>query len=572
MSLPTFRAQRNIRVFLLITIVALISLGIRIAWLQIVEGSMLSAKENSQINDSIVLQSPRGTIYDRNGQVLAISRLTKSLYVNPGNFNKDPVAIANLLAPILDKTPEDIETCLGAQGSFRWLKRTMEPETAQQVTDLIKEQNISGLEFVEESKRYYPNKILAANVLGFVGTDDIGLDGIEKTLDKTIKGVMLRQVMKTDNQGIPILKSIFTYNPAEQEKSVYLTIDSNIQFIVEQSLDKVMAQTKATAATAIIIDPKTGEILTMASRPSYDPNQFYRYNENNWKNRAISVVYEPGSTFKSIVAAAALQENLVTADEQFIDKGFIEVSGRRIHDWDGEGHGSISFTKIIEDSINTGFVQVGMRVGAARLTQYAQDFGFGQTTGIELPGEEKGLLFNPANMRDSDLATMSIGQSIAVTPMQLLTGVAAIANDGMLIKPHVVKEIYNVDGTLASAASTDNVRQVISPETAKELKGLLEKVVSEGGGKKAIVKGYRFAGKTGTAQKLNQNGNGYAPGEYIASFVGFGPTEDPQIAALVVIDNPQGDYYGGEIAAPVFSEIMTRVTRYLGIRPQAASQ
>jgi len=392
------------------------------------------------------------------------------------------------------------------------------------------------------------------------------------TLDKILKGVSTRQELDTDAHGLPIFDSVFSYKPGRQEKSVYLTIDSTIQFIVEQSLDKAMARTKAQAATIIVMNPRTGEILAMASRPSYDPNRFYSYNENDWKNRAVSIIYEPGSTFKSIVAAAALQEKLVTPAERFIDKGYVEASGRRIQNWDGESHGAISFTDIIKYSINTGFVQVGMRLGAERLTQYAQFFGFGQATGIELPGEEQGILYKASDMRESDLATMSIGQSIAVTPLQLITAVAAIANDGMLLKPHIVKEINNSDGTLLTATATEQVRQVIDPEIAKELGLLMEKVVSEGGGTKARVKGYRFAGKTGTAQKLREDGSGYAAGRYIASFVGFGPVEDPQVAAIVIIDDPKGDYYGGEIAAPVFSEIMAQVTRYLGIRPDMANE
>ena len=351
-----------------------------------------------------------------------------------------------------------------------------------------------------------------------------------------------------------------------------MTLDSTIQFIVEQSLDKVMAKTRAKAATVIILNPRTGEILAMANRPTYDPNNFSSFGQSVWKNRAISVIYEPGSTFKSVVAAAALQEKVVSPTEGFYDSGFIEVSGRRIKNWSGDSYGSVSFIDICKNSINTGFVQVGLRLGAARLSQYAKSFGFGKTTEIELPGEEEGILFNPQEMRDSDLATMSIGQSVAVTPLQLVTAVSAIANNGVLLKPHIVKEIYNADGSLAASTPTQPVRQVITPETANLLAGILEKVVSEGGGKKAIVKGYRFAGKTGTAEKLNENGGGYMSGHYIASFVGFGPVEDPQVAALVVIDDPEGIYYGGEIAAPVFGEIMTQVMRYLSIRPQNAPE
>lgn len=566
------QVRKSIAVAMVFLLVAIGGLVGRIAWVQFVQGRMLAEKARSQLQENKLLQSPRGTIYDRGGRELAISSLRKSLYVNPRELNQDPLAVANLLAPVLEMKPEEIRERLMAAGSFVWLKRTLEPDAAQKVVSLIKEHGIRGLDFIEESKRYYPNDSLAAQVLGFVGTDDVGLSGIEMALDKTIKGELTRQSMDTDSYGIPIFRSSVAFAPVKQGKSVYLTIDSTIQFIVEQSLDRAMARTGARAATVIIMNPRTGEILALACRPTFDPNRFYRYGAREWKNQAVSVIYEPGSTFKSIVAAAALQEKVVRVGEQFVDNGYIEVSGRRIKNWSGDSYGPVSLTDVIKNSINTGFVQIGLRLGAARLNDYARAFGFGQPTDSELPGEEEGLLFNTKDMRESDVATMAIGQSVAVTPLQLLTAVSAIANDGVLLKPHIVKEIYNADGSLASAFPTQRVRQVITPDTARELIGLLEKVVSEGGGKRAAVKGYRFAGKTGTAEKLRESGGGYEAGHYIASFVGFGPVEDPQVAALIVLDDPAGSYYGGEIAAPIFSEIMTQVMRYLTIRPQQAAE
>ncbi len=556
--------QQRIAGFLTMLLLAIIILAGRIGWVQFVEGKQLAEKVRNQLVDNKVLQSPRGTIYDRNGRELAVSVMTKSLYANTAELDQDIDTIAATLAPLLDMKAADIKELLASGGKFVWIKRTLEPEVAQQIADL----NIKGLDFVEESKRYYPNETLAAHVLGFVGTDDVGLNGIEMTLDKVIKGEAAEQAVETDNRGRPIFKSIFTFMPRKQGKSVYLTLDSTIQFLVEQSLDKAMTATKSAGATVIVMNPRNGEILAMASRPGYNPNQFSHFSPEEWKNRGVSIIYEPGSTFKSVVAAAALQEGLVKPDERFVDNGYVEVSGRQIKNWSGESYGNISFIDIIKNSINTGFVQVGMRLGAGRLTDYTRDFGFGKATGIELPGEEDGLLFDPAEMRQSDLATMSIGQSIAVTPLQLLTAVAAMANEGVLLKPHIIKEIHNADGTLDSAKSTQIIRQVISPETARTLDGLLEKVVSEGGGKKAAVKGYRFAGKTGTAERLRPGGGGYEPGHYIASFVGFGPVEDPQVAILVVLDDPNGVYYGGEIAAPVAGEILAQVMRYLNIRPQ----
>ncbi|GMA99864.1 penicillin-binding transpeptidase domain-containing protein [Pelosinus sp. IPA-1] len=563
--------QRRMVIFLSVLLgMVLILLG-RIGWLQFVNGERMTAKMAMQVKESKVLQSPRGTIYDRNGRELAISSLTKSLYADPSEI-KDPDAIVSLLSTLLEMNPVDLREKLTTGGRFIWIKRMIEPVVAQKIQAVIKEADIKGLVFLEESKRYYPNDNLAAQVLGFVGTDDIGLDGMEMALDNVIKGKSTEHSVDTDSRGTPIFKSIFTFTPPKQGKNVYLTLDSAIQFIVEQSLDKAMIANKPRGATVIVMNPHTGEILAMANRPTYNPNQFYKYSDQEWKNRAVAYNYEPGSTFKSIVSAAALQEGKLTPEERFTDAGFVEVSGRRIQNWSGESYGNISFVTVIEQSINTCFVQIGMRLGAYKLTEYAKLFGFGKATGIELPGEEEGLLFDPKDMRDSDVATMSIGQSIAVTPLQLITAVSAIANEGVLLKPHIIKEIRNADGSIDQEVTTQTVRQAITPETARILTGLMEKVVSEGGGKKAFVKGYRFAGKTGTAEKLQDNGSGYSAGRYVASFVGFGPVEDPQVAVLVVLDDPQGVYYGGEIAAPIAGEILGQIMRHLAIYPQITYQ
>jgi stage V sporulation protein D (sporulation-specific penicillin-binding protein) len=563
--------QRRIALFLVMLLAVVLILIGRIGWVQFIDGERMTAKIMNQVKDNMVLQSPRGAIYDRNGRELAVSSMTKSLYADPIEI-KDPESVIPVLAPLLEMKPEDIREKLAVGGHFIWLKRMIEPAVAQQIQAAIKEHNIKGLAFLEESKRYYPNDTLAAQVLGFVGTDDIGLDGMEMALDKIIKGKSMEKLVDTDSRGVPIFKSIFTFAPEKQGKNVYLTLDSSIQFMVEQSLDKAMLTHHPRGATVIVMNPRTGEILAMANRPTYNPNQFYKYSNKEWKNRAVAYNYEPGSTFKSVITAAALQEGKLYPDEHFIDNGYVEVSGRRIQNWSGESLGNISFVKAIEESINTVFVQIGMRLGAYKLTEYAKAFGFGKATGIELPGEEEGLLFKPEDMRDSDVATMSIGQSIAVTPLQLITAVSAIANDGVLLKPHIIKEIRNADGSVDSEVQMQSVRQAINPEIARMLTGLMEKVISEGGGKKAAIKGYRFAGKTGTAEKLQDDGSGYSAGHYVASFVGFGPLPDPQVAILVVLDDPQGSYYGGEIAAPIAGEILGKIMLHLSIYPQIANQ
>lgn len=559
--------QKRVAFFLLAMLAVFALLALRLAWLQVGEGAQLRARAMAQLMDVKKLQSPRGTIYDRNGRELAVSGPVKSLYADPAEVS-DAAAVAAQLAPLLGMKQADLQDKLTAPGRFVWLKRMLEPQQAQAVTAL----HIKGLHFEEESRRFYPNDNLAAQVLGFVGTDDVGLSGLEMVLDKDIKGSRASQVLRTDNKGNPIFSSVLQLGPAKEGKTVYTTLDLNIQFIVERSLDKAIASSKATGGAVIVMNPRTGEILAMASRPTYNPGNFAAYSADAWRNNAVSSLYEPGSTFKIVVAAAALQEQAVQPQEHFRDAGYIEVSGRRLRNWDGVGHGDVTFADIIKDSLNTGFIQVGMRLGREKMNQYARLFGFGQPTGIELPGEEGGILFKTEEMRDSDLATMSIGQSIAVTPLQLITAVCAVANDGVLLKPHIIKEMRNPDGSVASATQPEAVRQVISPATAHELTALLVRVVEGGSGKAAKVPGYRFAGKTGTAQKLSASGYGYAEGQYIASFAGYGPAEDPQVAALVVLYQPQGMIYGGEIAAPVFSEIMSQIMRYLGIRPDAPAQ
>ena len=560
--------QRRIALFIGLLLCGIVGLCGRIAWVQLVQGEELAAREEHQVGESRILQSPRGTIYDSKGRELAVSMMTKSLYVDPSQV-RDAKRLAADLSPILGMKVEDIEERIALGGGFVWLKRRMEPEAVEKVRALIREQELNCLNFQEESKRYYPNDQLAAQVLGFVGTDDIGLEGIELVVDGTIKGQVEKRFVLTDKNSWPIFQSTYSDKGFERCKSVYLTIDNTVQFVVEQALDRAMVETKPKAITAIVMDPQTGDVLAMANRPTYNPNRFYEYSYDEWRNRAVSFVYEPGSTFKAVVAAAALQEGLVSPQKVFVDPGYVMVSGRKIQNWNHESFGTVTFTDIIKNSINTGFVQVGMEVGAQRLDKYVRLFGFGEATGIELPGEESGILFNPKEMRDSDLATMSIGQSIAVTPIQLAAAMSAIANNGALLKPHIIRSVVSPDGETLSERQVEKVRQAIDEGTAATLTSMLEQVVASGGGQKASVKGYRIAGKTGTAEKISDSGGGYLEGHYIASFCGFAPVEDPRITVLIMIDDPDGVYYGGQIAAPIAGEIFERVLRYLNVKPHA---
>lgn len=549
---------------------------VRFAWLQIVNGDELSERAIAIAEENRARQSPRGKILDRNGRELAISRMAKSLVINPSKVkDEDRENIVAQLADILKMKPEEIREDIDIGGVFVYVKRRLEVDEENAVRELKDANEYECLELHDEVKRYYPNDILAANVLGFIGTDDKGLAGMEQYADEMLKGEAQEADLLIDMRGRPIFDSVFSAAQrsyrGENSKSITLTIDSTMQFIVEQSLDKAMADNKPKSVTAVVMSPKTGDILAMASRPSYNPNKFWQADEEIWRNRAISSVYEPGSTFKAMVAGIALQEGVVAPNMVFYDPGHIDVSEKRIQNWNGESFGNVTFTDIVKNSINTCFAQVGLWLGGEKLNEYAEKFGFGKATGIELPGEESGILFSePKNMVNSDVATMAIGQSIAVTPLQLVTAMAAVANDGVLLKPHIVKQIVNADGSVYRETGREEVRRVLDSATDKTLVGLLEQVVAAGGGSKAAVKGYRIAGKTGTAQKINEKTSGYMDGRYIASFCGFAPVEDPEIVVLVVIDDPSaGEFYGGQIAAPVARDIFSQLLRFLHISPSS---
>lgn len=564
--------QKRITRLVLVLLALMGVVVLRYAWLQLVQGSELAERMRYQVGHDYSVQSPRGTIVDRNGRELAVSTMTKSLFVDP-NHVENPAQLAKDLSPLIDKSEEEILEDIAVGGGFSWVKRRLEQSEYEAVRALIREKGYAVcLGFRDEAKRYYPNDVLAANVLGFVGTDDKGLDGIEQALDKYIKGEVTESFIYADTRERPILESIFTPHGYQGDrcKTIQLTIDSAIQFIVEQELDRAMAENSPLAITCIAMDPRTGEILAMANRPSYNPNRFWDYDPEVWKNRAVSYIYEPGSTFKAVVAGALLQEGIVAPNQVFVDPGYVMFSGKKIQNWNGASFGTVTFADVVKQSLNTGFAIFGYDLGADKLIEYARLFGFGEPTGIELPGEEAGILYLPEEMVDSDIATMSIGQSIAVTPLQLITAFCAIANDGILLKPHIVKSIKNANGTTYSETHVEEVRRTIDSASDKTLVGLLEQVVAAGGGGKASVRGYRIAGKTGTAQKVSEYGWGYDEGKYIASFCGFAPVENPQVALLVMIDEPYGVFYGGQIAAPVAGRIFSQIFRYLRIEPSDA--
>lgn len=570
------RPQRfNNRGFGLLAVLIMVAgvLVLRLFFLQIVDTSDLEAKNLSQVQVDRKLQSPRGTIYDRHGSPLAMSVVTKSLYADPQMLKKNPEDIAELVAPYVSISKEAIVENLKEDTAFVWLDRMMEPDKSKAVEKIIEDEKLEGLNFVEESKRYYPNGNLAAQVLGFVGTEDKGLDGLEMVLDDELKGGLTKEVVATDRKGNAIFGSVLAQYLPDKGKSVTLTIDATVQFIAERALEQAMVDIKPAHASVIVMDPKTGEILAMANRPTYDPNHYDKGKEQDFKNIAVTNLYEPGSTFKPIIASAALASGKWTVDTVYNDTGSIMASGHVMQNWNGEGYGKVRLLEILKFSINTGMARLGLTTGPEILSEYVHKYGFGQPTGIELPGEGEGLLFNPEEMADIDTASMSIGQGIAVTPLQMVRAFGAIANGGILMKPHIVKAYNNPDGTVASETQTESQGQAIPENVASTIVDILEKEVSEGGGNKAMVEGYHFGGKTGTAQKLNTEYGGYLDGRYIASFIGFGPVENPKFVVLVAIDDPSnGSIYGGQIAAPVFKDIMSQLVRYYQISPSVKEE
>jgi len=445
--------------------------------------------------------------------------------------------------------------------AFIWLQRKVDDEVARSIKML----NLPGIGLTQESRRSYPNDNLAAHLLGFTGIDSQGLDGVELTFDSYLKGRNGSIVIEYDARGREIPYASHRFVKPTDGYDVYLTIDIVIQQIVERELERIMQDTGAKAATIIAMDPHTGEVLALANRPDYNPNQFAKYSPKLWRNIAVSNAYEPGSTFKIVTTTAVLGEKTVSLSDRFFDPGSVEVQGRHIHCWKPGGHGSETFQEVVENSCNVGFVNAGLKLGSDAFYKYLDAFGFGQLTQIDLAGEAKGIVIGKSKVKLLDIATMSMGQSIAVTPMQLVTAVAAVANDGQRLRPQIVREVKNQSKDLIRGFQPDIVAQVVDPQTAQDVKKVLESVVENGTGKSAYLDGFRIAGKTGTAQKVGDGG--YMAGKYVASFAGFTPADDPQIVMLVVIDEPVGLYYGGQIAAPAFANIMKDVLQYLRVEP-----
>ncbi|MBM2839267.1 MAG: ftsI, partial [Deltaproteobacteria bacterium] len=488
---------------------------------------------------------------------LAVTVEVDSIYAEPDSIDTPKLA-AKRLASLLSLSRKELEDNLSSSKSFVWLARKVTPSTIERVKSL----NIRGIGFVKENRRFYPNGELASHVVGFSGIDGTGLGGIELAHDAQIKGKTGLVRAERDALGERTLPMDFGFEDSLAGNSVVLTIDKTIQYTAEKELAEAVRKSGAKGGTAIVMDPKSGEVLAMANYPQFNPNDLSSTYQAALKNSAIVDTYEPGSTFKVFLLAAALEEGVVTPEEKFnCEKGSLELAGKKITDT--HKHGSLTVKEIMKFSSNIGSAKIGGKLGKERFYDYITSFGFGSPTGIELKGEGRGILRSMKTWSKLELATISFGQGISVTPIQMVTAFSAIANGGYLMKPYLVKDILDRDGKVIKSNQPQIVKKVISGETASKVTEMLRDVVNEGGtGIEAALTGYDVAGKTGTAQKVS-GGRGYTENKHVASFIGFVPAESPELVVLVAIDEPEGIQYGGIVAAPAFKAIAETSLRYL---------
>jgi stage V sporulation protein D (sporulation-specific penicillin-binding protein) len=552
---------------LLFIVFAFAALVIRLGYVQLWKGGDLSRLAEDSWRREIPFQGKRGEIVDRSGIKLAYNISSPTVWAIPVQI-RDPQDTARKLAPVLGTTESRLLPLLTKKEMYVDLKpagRKITLEKARQVREL----GLPGIMVGEDNKRYYPFGSLASHILGFTGGYNQGLTGLELRYDDRLSGLPGSVSFLTDAAGRQMPGSTDKYTPPRDGLKLQLTIDQGIQSIVERELDDAMLKFQAKDVIAIAMNPNNGEILAMGSRPTYEPDKYREASPEVYnRNLPIWMTYEPGSTFKIITLAAALQEGKVDLEkEHFYDPGSVEVGGARLRCWKKGGHGSQTFLEVVENSCNPGFVALGQRLGKDALFRYIQAFGFGQKTGIDLNGEENGILFKPSQVGPVELATTAFGQGVSVTPIQQITAVSAAINGGKLFKPFVAKAWIQPDtGAVLEEKQPELVRQVISPETSRKVREALEKVVAEGTGRNAFLDGYRVGGKTGTAQKVV--GGRYSPDEHIVSFIGFAPADDPQLIVYVAVDDPQGIQFGGLVAAPIVRNIMADALPYLGVKPR----
>lgn len=531
----------------------------RLVSLQVLQAAELTARADRQHQKSVTLEGARGTVTDRHGKVLAMNVEVPSIFGVPTSLDS-PANAAKSLSPVLHIRREEIEKKLRQDKHFVWLARKVEPEQGRRLEQL----SIDGIGMVMEGRRFYPKGPLLAHVLGFVGMDGMGLEGLERRYESQLHGEKRLTILQRDALGRTVFPKDLREQVPATGQALTLTIDEVIQYIAEKELEEAVDHARAKSGTIIVMEPRTGAILAMAVSPRFDPNAVASLTADRWRNRALTDTYEPGSTMKVVVAAAALEERVMMPGSMlFGENGRMTIANTTIHDH--EKLGWMTFAQMIQKSSNIGAAKTGMLVGDQRLYRYLQAFGFGQRTDIDLPGEVSGLLKSPREWGRRSLASISMGQEVGVTPLQMITAVSAIANDGVLMKPYVVAEVRDQKGQRMKEILPQVKRRVVSPATARTLTTIMEGVVTSGTGAKAAIPGFRVAGKTGTAQKVDPRTGTYSSALSIGSFVGFVPADAPRLAIIVVVDEPQGEAWGGVVAAPVFRRVGEQVLTYLGV-------
>jgi len=543
------------RVYILIAVMGLWGtvIGARLYFLQVVQSGSYRERADEQQQKTVKIIPPRGSILDSNGNPLAVSVPVKSIFARPDEI-ADVDATAKSLAAITGESVAAVTEKLRTSDRQVWIKK----EATDAEVSAVEKSKLTGINVSEESHRRYPNNDLAAQVLGYVSSDGKGLGGLEFQYEEALAGSSGKVVYVKDGKQRRYNQS---EQPAQSGSNLITTLDKSIQFVVRQAVHDAIARTHASAIFVGVMDPRNGAILAMENYPSFDPNNWQDYDPQFRKNGAIQHTYEPGSTFKILTVGAALEERLTTPDER-IDclMGSITVAGQRIHDH--KPFGVLSVSEIMEKSSDVGAITLGLRLKEERMASYIKRYGFGKKTGIDLPGEESGLIKPVSKWTRSSIGYMSMGQEIGATPLQILSLVSMVGNGGTLYRPFVVKEIQSPQHEVISRTEPVGL-SVMSLNTAREMQEILEKVVTDGTATSAKLDGYRAAGKTGTAQK--SDGSGYSATKMVASFAGYAPASNPSISIIVVVDEPEGAHHGGEVAAPIFKQIAEQILHYKGI-------
>ncbi|MBI4619023.1 MAG: PASTA domain-containing protein [Desulfobacterales bacterium] len=557
------RKWLKFRIFIVFVVFIMMTVAIsaRAYQLQILKNQRLSQLAERQYRRVISVVPKRGVIYDRNREEMAISIDVDSIYAEPIKIS-DAYKTAKELSPILKMSEKELAEKLAVKRPFTWVSRRVSPDQSIKVRNL----KLSGVDFIKEGRRFYPNRETAGNIIGFAGLDSKGLEGLELQYNDYLKGETTYSIVERDALG-RIMSHGLRQREEQTGNDLVLTIDKTIQYIAEKELKEAVDKAKAKSGVIVAMNPKTGEILAIATEPQFNPNIFWKYPSSSWRNRAVTDCFEPGSTFKVFLAAAALEKGIVSQkDTFFCENGSYNVAKRTIHDT--HSYGWLSLQDIIKFSSNIGAGKIGEKLGKERLYEYVRKFGFGERTGIDLPGETPGQVRPPNEWSQIAVNTISFGHGVSVSAIQLISGLSAIANKGDLMKPYIVKQIVSPEGKIIKEFSPQVVRRVISEKTARDVTSIMKTTVLQGGtGTKASTDGYEVAGKTGTAQKPNPSSGGYFKDKYIALFMGFTPADDPNVAIVVLIDEPKGLFYGGDVAAPVFKKVAEETLHYMGILP-----